>query len=87
MDIKYSLRDELVEKGEMKANEIDALCASYKVTEIHLKFFAKYFPCRILIFDSQNSQVKKYGKWKNDDNILSLVLSVLNREYSVVVDL
>uniref|UniRef100_A0AC34F1F9 Uncharacterized protein n=1 Tax=Panagrolaimus sp. ES5 TaxID=591445 RepID=A0AC34F1F9_9BILA len=87
--INEALRNKLVDKGEMTANEIDELCSSYKVTETHFKFIAEFIPCKILIFDLENNEVKKYGKWKNENNnnILSLVLAFENRKYSVVVDL
>uniref|UniRef100_A0A914PW60 Uncharacterized protein n=1 Tax=Panagrolaimus davidi TaxID=227884 RepID=A0A914PW60_9BILA len=88
--INQALCNKLVDEGKMTAAEIDSLWSSYAVTEQQFEFITEFLPCRILIFDANNKEPsRKYGKWKNKNiNILTLVLSLLNRKYySVVVDL
>uniref|UniRef100_A0AC34FZV3 Uncharacterized protein n=1 Tax=Panagrolaimus sp. ES5 TaxID=591445 RepID=A0AC34FZV3_9BILA len=86
--INMAFGEKLVAENELPYEEIELLCSKYTVTERHFEFIAKFIPCRILIFDSENKEEpRKYGRWENGSSkLLTLVLSFLNRKYSVIVD-
>uniref|UniRef100_A0A914Z5Z9 Uncharacterized protein n=1 Tax=Panagrolaimus superbus TaxID=310955 RepID=A0A914Z5Z9_9BILA len=82
--IYTAFRDELIAKGS-NVEKADQLFACTTVSDKHLKFIAKFLSCRIGIYE--DSKIKKYGNWKNENGSLALILSFVDGMYSVVLDM
>uniref|UniRef100_A0A914Q8H8 Uncharacterized protein n=1 Tax=Panagrolaimus davidi TaxID=227884 RepID=A0A914Q8H8_9BILA len=81
-----AFRENMVSSGELSMKKFNKLYLN-TVTDEHFDFITKFLSCRIIIFDYEKG-IRKYGKWKNPESKrLTLVISLYNGLYSIVLSL
>uniref|UniRef100_A0AC34FEC4 Uncharacterized protein n=1 Tax=Panagrolaimus sp. ES5 TaxID=591445 RepID=A0AC34FEC4_9BILA len=69
----------------MSRAQIDMILFNPTVTNELIEFIASFLACRVGIY--KNGKLKKFGNWKDENIALTLVLSLIDGKFAVVLDL